>query len=1078
MDPNMNMHRNGLERMDLSQFQGDANKLNSSVLRGIEGNTLHFITIPRNTENEYIDHALLSPDYIAAHIQNGLVVDIIQQPHDQQAAIPSHNIYNSVAIEQNASPLEMTTERHFIANNENVQIPMENIHHSMHPSHSSMSAEHLNHRNHFESNSNIEEGRKVIIEEHGRQYILTNEAPVIVSNKEATAMAMNLDLSHSFQNVNTFSQMDQTVLQDITKTNTDRMNSDLDEKIQANALPPLPPLTPISKLQAMRKTSIEQHQEQVMQYKSAAHSSASMNLPKNNTILKNVCFVTDDDDVDFVQSNMKLINRQSIKEQSQSIGPKKNLPHKKRITKKLKSISPSVDQMQAVDSMYHMHHDMANLQRQSHHDQSYSVSSHQQNETLNLTLNQQPIQLTTPRVNQAVNQTDYIQSDHFANAADATSSIHSVQLQQMPISEAQPTIQAARYSCEICGMHVQSQLAFFNHLKLHYEPETVPNQQNCDKMETIRNATALALEQNDQNMFQMNDERKMSSNQCISSQPMAAPVIMNDNFVRLQNNEQDFSCISGIGNEDVTDDESINGGIKSEQNEFSDTEDMLENGVLDKVQRVVDSYIENGTSDVKNLIDMNENQHHSSLVDNSCGWTASNNSHNLSNNTVYTMGKTGNMNEASNFVITSNNQGKGTIQTTPNQIINNQPVIERPEELTLIYEINEDFPTMDDTSTESILRRQLVRQENTVNTTNQNQFDQNEVKPSVISMERDMSTFMTESSESTGSTASKVNIQDEFIEEEQTDSDVDPSKLDAQKKKKKIYRCKRCNKLCNSKNALHYHFLSHTGERPHQCNECGKSFFASSALKVHKRLHSGDKPYNCEFCNRPFRQWGDLKYHIQSKHTKEKSHQCEFCGKDFARRYSLVIHRRIHTGEKNYKCEFCDKEFRASSYLQVHRKIHTGEKPFVCDVCGKRFRVRGDLKRHSNIHERNKTIVAKIEDLSCMSGGSSSGKNEIFIMDDNNQSRSADTLDQLVSVIEYTDATLATDSGEDDKKRVFMEIEYDKAFTKAKHKRDLKTTNTADDCSSAILDYSTDHLMVKNSLNFDNVNEKSRIRHH
>lgn len=434
----------------------------------------------------------------------------------------------------------------------------------------------------------------------------------------------------------------------------------------------MPPLTPIPKIQAMRKSPIiEPPQHQTIQYKSAAHTSALINLPKSGSMLKS-CFIPDDDDVGFIHSSLKM-GRQTSKEQT--IAPRKSLPHKKRITKKLKSISPSIDHMQSSDAEYQS--EMIHLS----HDQPYSISN-QQNETLNLTLNH-PIQLTTTRVeHQAPNETDYIPSDY--NASESA-------IQMQPLSSNIAESQSSRFTCDICGMQYQTQLGFFNHLKLHYEPEPPV----ICKIESVRATRSIAssMEATAQRIY--HDERKLNANQCISNQSMNAPVIMNENYVRLQNHEPDFGCMSAIGTEDVTDDESINdyndtgiNHIKSEQNEFSDAEDMLENGVLDKVQRVVDSYIENGTSEVKNLIDLSENQHHAGLVGNP--WSP-NNSHAMPSN--------GHMN-SNHFVITPNSQIKETQQSTETQVISSQ----RPEELTLIYELNvndKDFPIMDDTSSES-----------------------------------------------------------------------------------------------------------------------------------------------------------------------------------------------------------------------------------------------------------------------------------------------------------------------------------------------------------------------------------------
>lgn len=210
--------------------------------------------------------------------------------------------------------------------------------------------------------------------------------------------------------------------------------------------------------------------------------------------------------------------------------------------------------------------------------------------------------------------------------------------------------------------------------------------------------------------------------------------------------------------------------------------------------------------------------------------------------------------------------------------------------------------------------------------------------------------------------------------------DDDGDEFPKGKKPLRRLACNQCDRVFNHRNSLVYHLRSHSGERPHQCEECGKSFFATSALKVHMRLHSGDKPYKCEFCGRNFRQWGDLKYHCTSRHSEEKQYQCEYCGKDFARKYSLIVHRRIHTGEKDYVCEFCQKKFRASSYLQNHRRIHTGEKPHRCEICDKPFRVRSDMKRHLNTHNRERQRL---------SGGNSAGNSNR-----SNNSKNMEELDE------------------------------------------------------------------------------------
>lgn len=132
---------------------------------------------------------MLSQEYIAAHIQNGLVVDIIQTPFSEQQEQSQHIFSNESmhAVSGTTGTSSTVLGRHFIANQDD-QIASMTSNHSQMSDHISVNTE---------SSIDANTGSTVIMGDQDRrlataflQYVqkqspqlLANEAPVIVTNR-------------------------------------------------------------------------------------------------------------------------------------------------------------------------------------------------------------------------------------------------------------------------------------------------------------------------------------------------------------------------------------------------------------------------------------------------------------------------------------------------------------------------------------------------------------------------------------------------------------------------------------------------------------------------------------------------------------------------------------------------------------------------------------------------------------------------------------------------------------------------------------------------------------------------------
>ncbi|XP_004531338.1 uncharacterized protein LOC101450183 [Ceratitis capitata] len=528
-------------------------------------------------------------------------------------------------------------------------------------------------------------------------------------------------------------------------------------------------------------------------------------------------------------------------------------------------------------------------------------------------------------------------------------------------------LNASVYNCEICGNASHSQLQFFNHLKQHYEPTTPDTILAAMKtsLDELKPQKALdenkkASSNNDEQVFNdvhLNFPDFEDVDETSMHNVLNTVAARNDEIKNLNSNDIN-KCMTYVAR---TPSPPLKRTVEVE---FSDSEDMLEG-----IRNVVDKVSIEDTCDALDLMTSNGIRNSWFTNDNFTGMVFKNKPFNdvsfaeplppmpmMVRTITISKGKTTRKDSTTlppaekllAYQKSDDRKGRAALRLPSLSL----PQIRLPNVNTTTT------ATVDDVDAE-----QVRCSSPPVPTTptdllaplNVEPFELPVSPPTQIPPVIEDTVFCKQEPDTYEYEESEVQFENYGALEETYLATSKIAKSDVDVSDQKKFACTKCDRKFNSRNALKYHHRTHTGLRPHKCDMCNMSFYALNALKTHKRTHTGDKPYKCEHCQRDFRQWGDLKYHIISIHTAEKNHQCEYCGKSFARKYSLVLHRRIHTSERNFICEFCHKTFRASTYLQDHRKIHTGEKPYECTICAKRFRMQGDMRRHMGIHERKAT---------------------------------------------------------------------------------------------------------------------------
>lgn len=91
---------------------------------------------------------------------------------------------------------------------------------------------------------------------------------------------------------------------------------------------------------------------------------------------------------------------------------------------------------------------------------------------------------------------------------------------------------------------------------------------------------------------------------------------------------------------------------------------------------------------------------------------------------------------------------------------------------------------------------------------------------------------------------------------------------------------------------------------------------------------------------------GNLKSHVQIKHSAENSYRCLKCDFQCANKAALREHSRQHRPVQPVQCSKCSYSCSSKGALRVHERIHSEERPFKCDSCNFASKQRSNLIIH------------------------------------------------------------------------------------------------------------------------------------